>query len=233
MKMLLITLLFISFSLEAREKITGEEVKNLIMENIGHLNNYVEGSVYQMRQTEKKTGENGLECQYESFMDFTVLLVSKDPLSSYLYAEVYNRLEEGTPNYDECAKIVLTPKMEFVALFDKEISPTIEELNEISHSNDEYFKTDDGLIISSDGKEECFMDLKTPYLFMETKCISDGVITSQTQKLPDADLKVLYKKLKNSKIIGSYPSGPDASTSYELPMTFGEVLKEWKENKSL
>ncbi len=231
MKILMITLLFIPLSLFSNERISGEEVKNLFMKNITNLNNYVEGSAYQLSQSQETT-ENGLECQYKSFIDFTILLVSKDPLSSYLYAEVYNQMEDGSPNYVECAKILLAPKIGFVYLVDSEISPTIEELDEMAQSNDEYFRTSEGLIISSYGKEDCYWDLKMPYWFMENKCVSDGVITSQKQKLPDANLEPLYEKIKDKKIMITYPSGPDASSSYELPMTFGELLKEWRKSNN-
>jgi hypothetical protein len=230
MKMLLITLLFIPLSLFANERISGDQVKNLLIDNFNKLNNYVEGSVYQLRSSLKETTENGLECKYESFWDITFLLVSKDHSGLYLYFEAYNKMDEGSPNYDECAKTILIPKISLLEMMDDYLAPGIKYLNELSHTNKEFFRTSDGLIISSDGKEDCYMDLNMPYFFMNTKCFSDGVLTSQIQRLPDANLEVLYNKLKDNKISRSYPSGPNTSSSYELPMTFGELLKEWKNN---
>lgn len=231
MKMLLIILLFIPLSLFSNERISGEEVKNLLIENFNKLNNYVEGSVYQLRNSLMETTENGLECKYENFWEITFLKVSKDHSGFYLYFEAYNKMDEGSPNYDECAKIILIRKMSQIEMINDYLAPGIIFLNELSHSKKEYFRTSDGLIISSDGKEECYMDLNMPYFFMNIKCVNDGAIISQIQKLPDAKLEVLYEKLKDNKISSSYPSGPNTSTSYELPMTFGELLKEWKNNQ--
>ena len=228
MKTFLLVLSLLSFnSLFAQTPLSLEEVKSMMLKNAHLFNHFTESSVYRQVSKEQQTSADGKVCEYEEISLITILLAPK--IDSGFGIEIYTLTDYSEKPLTEntCGDDIKSGSTKGVMLFPM---PTfsLQDFRDLDLEQKKYFLTDEGLVLEVNGSEKCLYDYNVPLIFNPIRCENETGIISSTSIMPNADLEKTYDEIKDFKVTFPYTSGPESSSFRELSLTFGEILKNWK-----